>query len=73
MLAVMDEAGMERAGRASGIVMLGFLIGLGIGPPLFGRSIDSTGSYDFMWMVSIGAFLLASAVALLWSRLAPRT
>ena len=71
MLAVMDEAGMERAGRASGIVMLGFLIGLGIGPPLFGRSIDSTGSYDFMWMVSIGTFLLASGVALLWSRFAP--
>lgn len=67
----MDEAGMERADRASGIVMLGFLIGLGIGPPLLGRSIDSTGSHDFMWMVSIGTFVLASLVALLWSRAAP--
>jgi MFS family permease len=71
MLAVMSEAGMERAGGASGIVMLGFLIGLGIGPPLFGRSIDSTGSYDLMWIVSIGTFLVASLVALLWARAAP--
>ena len=54
MLAVIDEAGAA-TGRASGIVLLGFLSGLGIGPPVYGATVDATGSYTTMWLISIAA------------------
>ena len=64
-LAVMAEAGTDRAGRASGVLMLGFLAGLGVGPPLYGWSVDLTGSYTTMWVVSAvaltGGFVVAAA------------
>jgi predicted MFS family arabinose efflux permease len=68
MLAVIHEAGAERAGRASGRVMFGFLVGLGIAPPLFGRTIDVTGSYDAMWSMATAAFALAMLLVAAWSR-----
>ncbi len=68
MLAVMGEAGPERAGRASGVVMLGFLTGLGAGPPLFGLSVDVSGSYATMWGLSIAAAAAGTLVAWGWER-----
>ena len=59
MLAVITDAGVRGAGRASGVVLLGFLLGLGIGPPLFGWSVDVTGEYTVMWWLSIAAFVVA--------------
>lgn len=67
MLAVIDEAGAA-TGRASGIVLLGFLTGLGIGPPLFGATVDATGSYTAMWLMSIGAAALTVALVWVWDR-----
>jgi MFS family permease len=72
MLAVMIEAGVAATGRASGIVLFGFLTGLGLGPPLFGRIVDVTGSYDVMWMLSAIAALAAGAVVITWGRSARR-
>ncbi len=69
MLAVMDEAGPTRAGRASGRVMLGFLTGLGAGPPLFGYIVDQTGSYALMWWLSALAAGAAAALVVTWERL----
>ncbi len=66
MLAVMDEVGPARAGRASGVVMFGFLTGLGAGPPLFGFTVDETGSYAAMWLLSAGAALAAVALTAAW-------
>lgn len=63
MLAVIDEAGMA-TGRASGIVLLGFLTGLGVGPPLYGATVDATESYVPMMLISIIA--ATAAVALVW-------
>lgn len=68
MLTVMTEAGVESTGRASGFVLLGFLTGLGIGPPIFGALVDSTGSYDSMWLLSAVTALLALLVVAGWSR-----
>jgi predicted MFS family arabinose efflux permease len=45
MFAVIDRMPSETSGAASGVVMLGFLIGLGIGAPPFGWAVDVTGSY----------------------------
>ena len=61
MLAVILTVPRSQSGRASGIVMLGFLGGLGIGSPLAGWSIDLTDSYQPMFAAAL-ALALASAV-----------
>jgi MFS family permease len=68
MVAVMVEAGVAATGRASGIVLFGFLTGLGIAPPIFGAIIDHTGSYDLMWLLS--ALTAAGSVVVIaaWQR-----
>lgn len=66
MLAVMMEAGSARAGQASGIVMFGFLTGVGVAPPLFGWTVDRTGSYASMWTMSIVAAVIATGVTIAW-------
>ncbi len=68
MLAVIDYAGRERSGRASGVVMLGFLAGLGLAPTLFGWLVDRTESYTPMWLISIGILGAACALSLWWLR-----
>jgi predicted MFS family arabinose efflux permease len=68
MLAVMHVAGPTRAGRASGIVLLGFLAGFSLGPPAFGWSVDATGAYT-AGLAAVGVcFALATVVMLHWSR-----
>ncbi len=68
MVAVMVEAGVAATGRASGIVLFGFLTGLGIGPPIFGAIIDGTGSYDLMWLLSALAAAGSAVVIAAWQR-----
>lgn len=62
MLAAMNEAGPAATGRASGIIVSGFLLGLGLGPPVYGALVDRSGSYDSMWWL---AGLAATATGLL--------
>ena len=69
MLAVINEAGAA-TGRASGFVLLGFLTGLGIGPPIYGATIDATGSYTLMWLISIAAAAVAVGLVWVWRRTA---
>ena len=71
MLAVMDEAGAGLAGRASGLVMLGFLGGAGIGPPLYGWVVDITGSYTPMWVISVMVAGLGLALTVVWAGRVP--
>lgn len=61
MLAVMDLAPGGSVGRGTGRVLLGFLLGLAIGPPLMGYSVDLLGTYTPGWTVS-GLLLLSAAV-----------
>lgn len=68
MLAVIEHAGHERSGRASGIVMFGFLTGLAAGPTLFGWLVDITDSYTVMWIASIGVLGVAALLAMWWVR-----
>jgi cyanate permease len=65
MLAVINEAGAP-TGRASGMVLLGFLLGLGIGPPLYGATVDATGSYTAMWLLSLLAAGLSLWLVVAW-------
>ena len=71
MLAVIEDAG-ESTGRASGMVLLGFLAGLGIGPPVYGALVDRTGGYEPMWLLSIAASLVALAIVAAWQRASGR-
>ena len=66
MLALIVFAGPGAAGRASGVVLFGFLIGLGAGPPLFGWIVDSSGSYDGVWLASFFAFLAGALTMVVW-------
>jgi MFS family permease len=67
MLGLIVFAGPASAGRASGVVLSGFLVGLGIGPPLFGWIVDVTGSYILVWVLSMLAALLGLVTVLVWS------
>ena len=66
MLAVIDDARATGAGTASGWVLSGFLLGLGIGPPLLGATFDATGSYTAMWWLTAATAGLALAVIVAW-------
>lgn len=67
-IAVITIAGPGGAGRASGIVWFGFLAGLGIGPPIYGYTVDGTGSYALMWSMALAVFAAAAAVSVAWMR-----
>jgi MFS family permease len=61
MLAVMDLSPKELVGKGTGIVLLGFLLGYGVGSPLMGLSVDAFDSYVPGW-IGVVFLLLASAV-----------
>jgi predicted MFS family arabinose efflux permease len=73
MLTLMVVAGPESTGRASGFVLLGFLTGLGIAPPVFGALIDRTESYNTMWLLSATAALLALVASRVWATRSERS
>ncbi len=61
MVAVISRAGSGLAGSQSGVVMFGFMAGLGVGPPIQGWSVDLTGGYPVLWAMSL-VMALAGAV-----------
>jgi MFS family permease len=63
MLAVMDYSAPELVGRGTGLIMLGFLTGIGLGPPLMGLSVDRLGAYTPGWVVVTALFALSATVA----------
>ncbi len=65
MLAIIMVVPRRLAGRASGIVMLGFLGGLSLGSPIAGWAVDRWASYQPVWGVCV--LLSALAVLSLWS------
>ena len=73
MLSIIVEAGPRASGRASGIVMLGFMAGLAISPPFFGWSVDRYGTYRPGYTVVTVLFGLALITMLGWIRRRSRT
>jgi predicted MFS family arabinose efflux permease len=63
MLAVMDYSVPELVGRGTGLAMLGFLTGIGLGAPLMGLSVDRLGVYTPGWLVIAFLFALSAVVA----------
>ncbi len=64
MLAIITYVATSQSGRASGIVMLGFLGGLTIGGPAAGLAVDLWDDYSIVWWAATG-LALVSAV-LMW-------
>ncbi len=63
MLAVMDYSTPALVGRGTGVIMLGFLTGVGLGPPLMGFSVDQLGTYTPGWLVLAVIFAGTTLVA----------
>lgn len=60
MLAVMDYSPHHLVGKSTGFVLLGFLLGLAVGAPIMGLSVDLLGSYAPGWF-GVSVLLLAAA------------
>jgi len=63
MLAVMDFSPEGLVGKGTGVVLFGFLLGLAIGPPLMGFSVDSLGTYTPGWIATGGLLVLSAFIS----------
>lgn len=63
MLAVMDYSPNESVGRGTGVVLFGFLTGVGLGAPLMGLSVDRLESYTPGWVTVTILFAIGAIVA----------
>jgi predicted MFS family arabinose efflux permease len=63
MLAVMDYSTPDLVGRGTGLAMLGFLSGVGLGAPIMGLSVDRLGVYTPGWVVLAALFTISAVVA----------
>lgn len=45
MLSVIVDVGPRLSGKATGVILSGFMLGLAVAPPIFGRSVDVLGTY----------------------------
>ena len=66
MVAIIRQVNLARAGRASGIVLMGFNAGLVASPIVFGWTVDHTGGYAIGWLATSAAFVVAAAVSWAW-------
>jgi len=71
MVAIIRQVDITRAGRASGIVLMGFNAGLVASPIVFGWTVDHTGGYAFGWLATSVAFAIAAIVSWLWRMTSP--
>ncbi len=67
-LILLDKASTRSSGTEIGLVMSFTYVGVVLGPILFGRGVDLTGSYQTMWMAVAAVAIPASASALLLRR-----
>jgi len=64
MLAVMDFSPEGAVGKGTGLVLLGFLLGLAAGPPLMGLSVDRLGTYTPGWLGTAGLLVVSALLSL---------
>lgn len=67
-LAIMSFAAAGSAGRATGVVILGFSLGLMVGPVVFGWLIEFTNGYGAAFGAVAGVLLTATILSWLWRR-----
>ena len=62
MLAIIMFVPTSQSGRASGVVMLGFLGGLTISAPLAGAAVDAWDDYTPVWLTAAALTVAAAAM-----------
>ncbi len=62
MLAIIVSVPRRMSGRASGVVMLGFLGGLTVGSPAAGAIVDRWGTYQPVWAAALVLALASAAL-----------
>ena len=67
-LAVLVYSVPEDTGRASGVMLTGFGVGLMVGPPVFGWTVDTTGAYNIGFGLLTAELVALSLIGLLWGR-----
>jgi len=67
-LAIMAYSDSETTGRASGVMLTGFGVGLMIGPPVFGWTIDTTHAYHVGFGLVTAELVALAAIATAWAR-----
>jgi predicted MFS family arabinose efflux permease len=67
-LAVMVYSAVENTGRASGVMLTGFGVGLMIGPPVFGATVDTTGAYDVGFGLVVVELVALTMLSFAWGR-----
>lgn len=68
MMVIVRVSDTHGAGRASGVVLAGFYLGLVVAPVAFGAVVDLTESYVIGWTATTGLFVAALLVAEAWRR-----
>jgi sugar phosphate permease len=68
MLAVIMMVSTASAGKASGVVMFGFLGGMAVAGPVTGAVVDQTGSYRPVWIAAAIVSLVAAAIMVTFER-----
>ena len=63
MLAVMDFSPEGTVGKGTGLVLFGFLLGLALGAPLMGLSVDQLGSYTAGWIGTAVLLILSGVIS----------
>ena len=66
MFAAISMAGPNRTGTGTAMVMMGFGMGLTIGPVIFGWAVDTTGSYDIPLAAVLLNFVASVLLMLAW-------
>lgn len=70
-LAVMVHSEAGNTGRASGVMLTGFGVGLMVGAPLFGWTVDTTGEYHVGFALLLIESIALTVITLLWERRPP--
>ncbi len=66
MMGAIMLSGPRRTGEGTGLIMLGFGLGLTIGPVLFGWGVDTFGNYHLSWAGVIINCVAAVGMMLVW-------
>lgn len=67
-VAVVLTVSLEDSGRATGVMMTGWIAGAVVSPFVFGAIVDSTGGYTWAWVLVAALFGVSALISWRWRR-----